>query len=112
VQRRATNTGVVMVADQKIAFGRIHAGQVVTVHVAAEMVTIDLGEDTRTVRRTSTQPVRSIKAHRPRKPPMAEPRPHRQQAGQQRLLRQQDAGGGLIPARCSARAIKVALALS
>ena len=37
-------------------------GQVVTVHVAAETITIDLGEDTRTVRRTTTQPVRSIKA--------------------------------------------------
>ena len=67
-QRRASNTGVIMVAGQKIALGRIHASQVVTVHVAAETVTIDLGgEDTRTVRRTTTQPVRSIKAHRPRK---------------------------------------------
>jgi hypothetical protein len=58
-----------MVTGQKIALGRIHAGQVVTVHVAAETITIDLGgEDTRTVRRTTTtQPVRSIKAHRPRK---------------------------------------------
>jgi hypothetical protein len=67
VQRRASNTGVIMVTGQKIALGRIHAGQVVTVHVAAETITIDLGEDTRTVRRTTTQPVRSIKAHRPRK---------------------------------------------
>ncbi len=67
VQRRASNTGIIMVAGQKIALGRIHAGQVVTVHVAAETITIDLGgEDTRTVRRTTTQPVRSIKAHRPR----------------------------------------------
>jgi hypothetical protein len=56
-----------MVAEQKIALGRIHAGHVVTVHVAAETVTIDLGEDTRTVRRTTTQPVRSIKAAQPRK---------------------------------------------
>jgi hypothetical protein len=57
-----------MVAGQKIALGRIHAGQVVTVHVAAGTITIDLaGEDTRTVRRTTTQAVRSIKAHRPRK---------------------------------------------
>jgi hypothetical protein len=57
-----------MVAGQKIALGRIHAGQVVTVHVAAETITIDLhGEDARTVRRTTTQAVRSIKAHRPRK---------------------------------------------
>jgi hypothetical protein len=57
-----------MVTGQKIALGRIHAGQVVTVHVSGEVITIDLaGEDTRTVRRTTIQPVRSIKAHRPRK---------------------------------------------
>jgi hypothetical protein len=32
------------------------------------VLTIDLGgEDVRTIRRTTTQPVRSIKAHRPRK---------------------------------------------
>jgi transposase InsO family protein len=41
--------------------------EVVTVHVAAEVITIDLhGEDARTVRQTTTQAVRSIKAHRPR----------------------------------------------
>jgi hypothetical protein len=52
VQRRASN---------------VHAGQIVTVHVAENTITIDLGgEDTRTIRRTTTQPVRSIKAHRPR----------------------------------------------
>ena len=68
VQRRASNTGVIMVVGQKIALGRIHAGQVVTAHVAEHTVTIDLGgDDTRTVRRTTTQAVRSIKAHRPRK---------------------------------------------
>jgi hypothetical protein len=51
-------------AGQKITLGRIHTGQVVTAHVAAETITIDLGgDDTRTVRRTTTQPVRSIKAH-------------------------------------------------
>jgi hypothetical protein len=62
-QRRASNTGVIMVSGQKIALGRIHAGQVVTVHVAAETITIDLDDqDSRTVRRTTTQPVRSIKA--------------------------------------------------
>jgi hypothetical protein len=44
-----------------------HARQIVTIHVAADTITIDLaGDDTRTVRRTTTQPVRSIKAHRPR----------------------------------------------
>jgi transposase InsO family protein len=67
-QRVASNTGVIMVAGQKIALGRIHARQIVTVHVAAETITIDLGgDDTRTVRRTTTQPVRSIKAQQHRK---------------------------------------------
>jgi hypothetical protein len=57
-----------MVVGQKIALGRIHAGQIVTVHVAEDTIMIDLGgEDTRTVRRTTSQPVRSIKAHRARK---------------------------------------------
>jgi transposase InsO family protein len=66
-QRVASNTGVIMVAGQKIALGRIHARQIVTVHVATETITIDLGEDTRTIRRTTTQPVRSIKAQQHRK---------------------------------------------
>ena len=67
-QRVASNTGVIMVAGQKIALGRIHAGQIVTVHVAEATITIDLGgDDTRTVRRTTTQPVRSIKAQQHRK---------------------------------------------
>ena len=57
-----------MVAGQEIALGRVHADQVVTVHVAADTITIDLaGEDTRIIRRTTAQPVRSIKAHQPRK---------------------------------------------
>jgi transposase InsO family protein len=67
-QRVASNTGVIMVAGQKIALGRIHARRIVTVHVAAGTITIDLGgDDTRVVRRTTTQPVRSIKAQQPRK---------------------------------------------
>jgi transposase InsO family protein len=68
VQRVASNTGIIMVVGQKIALGRIHAGQVVTVHVAEDTLTIELADgDSRTVRRTTTQAVRSIKAHRPRK---------------------------------------------
>ena len=67
-QRVASNTGVIMIAGQKIALGRIHAGRIVTVHVTAEVITIDLGgDDTRTIRRTTTQPVRSIKAQQHRK---------------------------------------------
>jgi hypothetical protein len=64
-----------MVARQKIALCRIHAGEVVTVHAAAETITIDLhGEDIRTFSRTTTQAVRSIKAHQPARLPMF-PRP-------------------------------------
>jgi hypothetical protein len=67
VQRRASNSGVIMVVGQKIALGRIHARRTVTVHVAEHTLTIDLaGDDVRTIRRTTTQAVRSIKAHRPR----------------------------------------------
>jgi hypothetical protein len=66
VQRRASNSGVIMVAGQKIALGRAYAGRVVPVQVADTTVTIDLDGDHRTVTRTTTQPVRSIKAHRPR----------------------------------------------
>jgi transposase InsO family protein len=66
VQRRASNTGVVMVVGQKIALGRLHAGQTVTIHVAEHTLTIDLPDgDTRTIQRTTTQPVRRIKTHRP-----------------------------------------------
>ena len=68
VQRIASNTGIIMVVGQKIALGRIHARQTVTVHVAADTITIDLDSgDTRTIRRTTTQAVRSIKAQQPRK---------------------------------------------
>jgi transposase InsO family protein len=68
VQRVASNTGIIIVVGQKIALGRVHARQVVTVHVAADTLTIDLAsDDIRTVRRTTTQPVRSIKAQQSRK---------------------------------------------
>ncbi|HEY4992028.1 MAG TPA: IS481 family transposase, partial [Nakamurella sp.] len=64
----ASNTGIIMVTGQKIALGRIHAHQVVTVHVAENTLSIELAsDDVRTVRRTTTQPVRSIKAQQPRK---------------------------------------------
>ena len=67
VQRRASNTGVIMVAGQKIALGREHKHRTLTVHVSDTTITIDLpGTDDLTVRRTTTQPVRSIKGQRPR----------------------------------------------
>jgi transposase InsO family protein len=68
-QRRASNSGVIMVAGQKLALGRDHAHTVVTVHVAEHTITVDLDDGgQRTFRRTTTQPVRSHKAQRPAHP--------------------------------------------
>ncbi|MFY9808701.1 MAG: IS481 family transposase [Pseudonocardiaceae bacterium] len=65
-QRRASNTGVIMVAGQKLALGRDHAHTVVTVHVAEHTITVELDDGPRrTFRRTTTQPVRNHKAQRP-----------------------------------------------
>ncbi|MDQ4092150.1 MAG: IS481 family transposase [Actinomycetota bacterium] len=69
IQRRVWDTGVIMVAGQKLALGRSHAHSVVTVHVAQHTITVDFPDGAqRTFSRTSTQPVRSWKAHRPRIP--------------------------------------------
>jgi transposase InsO family protein len=67
VQRRASNTGVIMVVGQKIALGRSCKHQTVTVLVSETTLTVELGDgDARVIRRTTTQPVRSIKGQRPR----------------------------------------------
>jgi transposase InsO family protein len=67
IQRRASATGVIMVAGQKAALGRACAGQTVTVLVSDTTLAIEFGDgDTRVIRRTTTQPVRSIKGQRPR----------------------------------------------
>jgi transposase InsO family protein len=67
VQRRASNTGVVMVAGQKIALGRLHRHKTVTVNVSDTTLAVDLDDgDVKVVRRTNSQPVRSIKGQRPR----------------------------------------------
>ena len=67
VQRRASNTGVIMVVGQKIALGRSCKHQTVTVLVSETTLAIELGDgDVRIIRRTTTQPVRSIKGQRPR----------------------------------------------
>ena len=55
-----------MVVGQKIALGRAHAHQTVTVYVADSTLTIEYDGGVRTVQRTTTQPVRNIKATRPR----------------------------------------------
>jgi hypothetical protein len=42
VQRRASNTGTVMVVGQKIALGRVHAHKTVTIDVPPPDVEIDM----------------------------------------------------------------------
>jgi transposase InsO family protein len=65
VHRRASNSGVVMVADQKVAPGRAHAHQSVTIAVSETTLAIELDDgDTRLVRRTTDHAVRSIKEQR------------------------------------------------
>jgi transposase InsO family protein len=67
VQRRASNTGVIMVARQKVALGRGHAHQTVSVAVSETTLAIELPDgETRVVRRTTQTAVRSIKGQRPR----------------------------------------------
>jgi hypothetical protein len=67
VQRRASNTGIVMVVGQKIALGRAHAGETVTIDVTETDLTVECDDGPRTFQRTNDHPVRRIKAHRPRK---------------------------------------------
>ncbi len=67
VQRRASNTGVVMVCGQKVALGRAHQHQTVTIAVSEATLAIELDDqEVRVVRRTTALPIRNIKADRPR----------------------------------------------
>jgi hypothetical protein len=66
-QRRVASTGVFLVAGQRVSLGRAHAHQTVTVHASETTLMIEFDDgETRLVRRTTTQPVRSIKGQRPR----------------------------------------------
>ncbi len=59
MQRRASATGVIVVCGQKVALGRVHAGQALTVAVSDTTLAIQLDDaETRVVRRTTTTPVR------------------------------------------------------
>jgi hypothetical protein len=56
-----------MVVGQKIALGRSHKHQTVTVLVSETTLTVEFGDgDTRIIRPTTTQPVRSIKGQQSR----------------------------------------------
>jgi transposase InsO family protein len=65
VQRRVSATGVITVCRQPVPLGRINAGRVVSVHVSEHALAIELDDETRTIRRTTTRPVQNIKANRP-----------------------------------------------
>ena len=64
-----TLVGTVMVCGLKVALGRAHQHQTVTIHVSDTTLAIEVQEQTRVVRRTTTLPVRNIKADRPRTVP-------------------------------------------
>jgi hypothetical protein len=68
VQRRASDTGCICVCRQIVALGRHNAHRTVTVHVSESVLAIELGDEgTRTIRRTTSLPVRNVKADRPYK---------------------------------------------
>uniref|UniRef100_UPI003B3ACB10 integrase core domain-containing protein n=1 Tax=Nakamurella sp. TaxID=1869182 RepID=UPI003B3ACB10 len=70
VQRRVSSTGVITVCRQAVSLGRTHQHQTVTVHVSDTTLAIELDDgETRVIRRTTTIPVRNIKADRPRSAP-------------------------------------------
>jgi transposase InsO family protein len=70
VQRRVSATGVICVCRQQVALGRIHAGRTVSVHVCEHTLAIELDDELRTVRRTTTNPVVVIKGSRHQRPPL------------------------------------------
>lgn len=72
VQRRASATGVIVVAGQKVPLGRINAGATVTVHASQTTLAIGLPDgDTTMVPRTNDRAIRSLKGQRPRDPACA-----------------------------------------
>lgn len=56
-----------MIAWQKVALGRVHAGKTVTIAVSDTELAIECDDGIRTIRRTNDHPVTRIKAFRPRK---------------------------------------------
>jgi hypothetical protein len=67
VQRRAsaTGTGTGTVARQTVSLGRGHAGKTVSIAVTDTELVIACDDGPRTIRRTTTLPVRNHKSGRP-----------------------------------------------
>jgi hypothetical protein len=56
-QRRVSATGTICVCRQTVALGRTHARRTVSIHVCEHSLSIELDDETRTIRRTTTYPV-------------------------------------------------------
>jgi hypothetical protein len=64
VTRRTDKSGTLMIVGQRISLGRPYANRSLTIYVAATTLTIDLADgNMRTITRTNTKAVRSIKEH-------------------------------------------------
>jgi transposase InsO family protein len=68
VQRRVSANGRITVCRQTVVLGRVHAGRMVRVHVAEHTLAVELDDETRTIRRTTTRPVVVRKGSRPHQP--------------------------------------------
>jgi hypothetical protein len=67
IQRRASATGTVIVAGQRVCLGRRNSHQTVTIDATdTELVVHFEAGSVRVIARTNDHPVRWIKAHRPR----------------------------------------------
>ncbi|MGW3607972.1 hypothetical protein [Micromonospora sp. NPDC005161] len=62
MQRRASNSGLVTVVGQKVALGRVHAGKNVTIDITDTEMAVACDDSIRTVRRSTDQFVRNLKA--------------------------------------------------
>jgi transposase InsO family protein len=68
VQRRVSANGRITVCRQTVVLGRVHAGRTVRVHVSEHTLAVELDDETRTIRRTTTRPVVVVKGSRPQQP--------------------------------------------
>jgi hypothetical protein len=66
VQRRVSSTGTICVCRQTVSVGRNHTGRILVVHVSETTIAVELDDnEIKTVARTTTLPVRNLKAARP-----------------------------------------------
>jgi hypothetical protein len=66
VQRRVSSTGTICVCRQNVSLGRNHTGRNVVVHVSETTIAVELDDqEVKTVARTTSLPVRNLKAARP-----------------------------------------------